>query len=101
MEKLNHHEADSLCRKDKNLRKSFLACGDRMTCLISCSIERECRNLALTVIVTFLSPADIKAFITVCKLTAACKVIFCGSYSLLSLLASEMGARFCYTNSAG
>lgn len=48
-------------------------------------------------IVTFLSPADIRAFLAVCKCTAACDVIFCGS-SLLSLLASKMGTQLCYMN---
>jgi hypothetical protein len=85
LENLTHHEADMLYWKDEGLSKSFLVWGDTMTCLISCSIERECRSMALMFIVTFLSPADTKAFITVCKCTAACKVIFCGSYSLLSL----------------
>lgn len=79
-ENLTHREADSLHWKDEAPSKSFPAYADMMTCLISCSIERECRSSALMFIVTFLSPADIKAFITVCKCTAACKVIFCGSY---------------------
>lgn len=67
--------------------------------LISCSIERECGSSALMFIVTFFSPADSRAFISVCKCIAACKIIFCGSHFLLSYLAFKMGAQHCYMNS--